>query len=109
MANMKKVVGPDEVDPVTIGKIRYEAPHWGKAQGWGQNGGHVVAVDAATGKTLWQVQLYKIDYKPNMEADKQDSFITSLEFDAGSSRLIAENDRGRRFALDPFSKEVTPL
>jgi hypothetical protein len=44
-----------------------------------------------------------------MEADKQDSFIVWLEFDSSNSRLIAENDRGRRFALDPFSRQVTPL
>ncbi len=109
MPSMKKIVGPEDVDPVTMGKICYTVPHAGKTLGFGQNGGHVAAVDVATGKTLWTVELYKIDYKPNMEADKQDSFIISLEFDAASSRLIAENDRGRRFALDPFSRQVTPL
>jgi hypothetical protein len=109
MPSMKKVSAPEDVAPVTIGKTRYEAPHWGKAQGWGQNGGHVVAVDVASGATLWRVELYKIHYKPNMEGDKQDSFITALEFDGTSSRLLAQNDRGRRFALDLFSREVTPL
>jgi hypothetical protein len=44
-----------------------------------------------------------------MEADKQDSFLVALEFDSASSRLVAENDRGRRFALDPFSRQVTAL
>lgn len=109
MASMKKVVGPEDVAPVTVGATRYEVPHWGKAMGLGQNGGHVSAVDVASGKTLWTATLYKIDYKPNMEPDKQDSFIVSLEFDAATSRLVAENDRGRRFALDPFSREATPL
>ena len=109
MPSMKKVSGPEDVAPVTLGKTRYEVPHWGKTRGWGQNGGHVVAVDVASGDTLWMVELYKIQYKPNMEGDKQDSFITALEFDSASSRLVAENDRGRRFALDPFSRQVTPL
>ncbi len=106
---MKKIAAPEDVEPVTVGKTRYEAPHWGKTLGFAQNGGHVSAADVASGKTLWTVELYKIDYKPNMETDKQDSFLVALDFDAASSRLVAENDRGRRFALDPFSRQVTPL
>jgi outer membrane protein assembly factor BamB len=106
---MKKIAAPEDVEPVTVGRTRYEAPHWGKTMGFSQNGGHITAVEAATGKPLWTVELYKIDYRPNMEADKQDSFIVWLEFDSSNSRLIAENDRGRRFALDPFSRQVTPL
>lgn len=109
MAGKKKVAGPEDVDPVTIGKTRYEVPHWGKTLGLGQNGGHVRAVDVASGKPLWTAELYKIDYKPNMEADKQDCFIVTLDYDAGSTRLVAQNDRGRRFALDLFSRQVTPL
>lgn len=109
MASSKKVAAPDEVDPVTIGKTRYEVPHWGRTMGLGQNGGHVRAVDAASGAVLWTVELYKIDYKPNMEADKQDCFLISLDHDVGKARLVAQNDRGRRFALDLLSRQVTPL
>ncbi|GGF50097.1 hypothetical protein GCM10011611_65630 [Aliidongia dinghuensis] len=109
MPSKKKIAGPEDVEPVTVGTVRYEAPHWGKAMGLGQNGGHVTAVDIATGKPLWTVELYKIEYRPNMEADKQDTFITSLTFDADHSRLVAQNDRGLRFALDLFSRKVTPL
>jgi outer membrane protein assembly factor BamB len=108
-STMKKISAPEDVEPVTVGKTRYEAPHWGKTMGYTQNGGHVSAVDVATGKTLWTVELYHIDYKPNMETDKQDSFLVALDFDSASSRLVAENDRGRRFALDPFSRQVTAL
>ena len=109
MASNKKVAAPDEVEPVTIGKTRYEAPHWGKTMGLGQNGGHVQAVDVATGAVLWTAELYKIDYKPNMEADKQDCFLIALDPEPGQARLLAQNDRGRRFALDLFSRQVTPL
>lgn len=109
MAGKKKVAGPDDVDPVIIGKTRYEVPHWGKTLGLGQNGGHVRAVDTASGQTLWTAELYKIDYKPNMEADKQDCFIVTLDYDAERTRLVAQNDRGRRFALDLFSRQVTAL
>lgn len=109
MVSNKKVAAPDDVDPVTIGKTRYEVPHWGKSLGLGQNGGHVQAVDTVSGTTLWTAELYKIDYKPNMEPDKQDAFIISLAYDAEHTRLVAQNDRGRRFGLDLFSRQVTPL
>lgn len=109
MSKSKKVAGPEDVDPVVIGKTRYEVPHWGKTMGLGQNGGHVRAVDVASGQALWTAELYKIDYKPNMEADKQDSFLVELAYDAEHTRLVARNDRGRRFALDLFSRQVTPL
>ena len=105
----KKIAAPEDVEPVTVGTTRYEAPHWGRSMGFAQNGGHVSAIDVASGKTLWTVALYKIDCKPDMEADKQDAFLVALDFDQASSRLIARNDRGRRFALDPFSRQVTPL
>jgi outer membrane protein assembly factor BamB len=106
---MKKIAAPEDVQPVTVGKTRYEASHWGKTLGFAQNDGRVAAVDVATGKTLWTVELYKIDYKPNTEADMRDSFLVALDFDSASSRLIAENDRGRRLARDHFSRKVTPL
>lgn len=109
MPSMKKVAGPGDVVPVTLGPTRYEALHWGKTQGFAQNGGHVVAVDVASGQVLWTAELYKIHYRPEMEADKQDCFITALEYDSRSSKLVAQNDRGRRFALDLFSRQAEPL
>lgn len=109
MPGKKKVAGPEDVAPVTIGNIRFEVPHWGKTIGLGQNGGHIKAVEVGSEETLWIAQLYKIEYKENMEADKQDSFIISLEFDRQENRLIAINDRGRRFAVNIFSHEVAEL
>jgi glucose dehydrogenase len=106
---MKKRSGPEDVEPVIIGNNRYEALHWGKERGLGQNGGHVVAIDQSTGAELWVAQLYEIRYDPNMEADKQDTFLTRLEADAPNSRLVAEDERGRRFALDLFSRKATAL
>lgn len=106
---MKKRSEPDQVEAICRGSVRYEAPLWGKSRGLGQNGGHVVAVDQATGDELWVVQLYDIRYDPNMEADKQDVFLTSLTLDAAGRRLLAEDERGRQFALDLFSRQVTAL
>ena len=55
------------------------------------------------------VRLYEIRYDPNMEADKQDIFLTSLTVDKPGSRLLAEDEHGRRFALNMFSRQVTAL
>lgn len=106
---MKKRFAPDPVEPVILGNIRYEALHWGKDRELGQNGGHVVAFDQSTGDELWTARLYEILYDPNMEADKQDIFVTSLVLDSAASRLVAEDERGRRYALNLFSREVTTL
>lgn len=106
---MKKRSEPEQVEAICRGNVRYEAPLWGKSRGLGQNGGHVVAIDQATGKELWVAQLYDVRYDPNMEADKQDVFLTSLTLDASGSRLLAEDERGRQFALDLFSRQVTAL
>jgi hypothetical protein len=106
---MKKRSAPEPVEPVSIDNVRYEVLHWGKNRGLGQNGGYIVAIDAATGGELWTACLYEIQYDVNMEADKQDVFLISLEPDSARSRLLAEDERGRRFALDLESRKVTQL
>lgn len=106
---MKKRSEPEQVEPICRGSVRYEAPLWGKSRGLGQNDGHIVAIDQATGRELWVVQLYDIRYDPNMEEDKQDIFLSSLTLDAGGNCLLAEDERGMRFLLDLFSRRVTAL
>jgi hypothetical protein len=106
---MKKRSAPEPVEPVYLGNMRYEALHWGKERGLGQNGGFVVAFDQSTGAEQWIVRLYEIRYDPNMEADKQDIFLTALTADKPGSRLLAEDEHGRRFALNVFSRKVTAL
>ena len=105
---MKKIAAPDDVEPVTVGKTRYEAPHWGKTLGFAQNGGHVSAVDIATGKRLWTVELYKIDYQPNMEADKQDIFIIEMKPSSDGRTLLVSDDRRRRWKVDLASHAAAP-
>jgi hypothetical protein len=105
---MKKRSGPDDVEPVTLGNIRYEAPPWGKERGLGQNGGHVVAVDQTTGAELWVAQLYELRYDPNMEADKQDTFISRLSA-APDGGLSVETERGTIYLVDLSTLKVTPV
>jgi hypothetical protein len=102
----KKRSGPDPVDPVRSGGIRYEAVPWGKARGLDQNGGYVAAIEEKSGKELWLLKVYDVSYDGDMEADKQDVFITSLEIDQG--RLTVESESGDRYAVDLQSRTVTP-
>jgi hypothetical protein len=104
----KKRSGPDPVDPVRFGGIRYEAMPWGKARGLGQNGGYVAAIDEKSGKELWLLKVYDVSYDGDMEADKQDVFVTSLEIDREGRHLTVENEAGDRFSADLASRKVSP-
>lgn len=101
--------GPADVPPVLHGGVRYEVVHWGKARGLGQNGGLVAAVDAASGRELWLVQVYAIDYTVDKEPDRLDVFITAMTLDRDRRRLLLTDENGRRFGLDLATRKVTPL
>ena len=107
-AKSAKIAAPDDVPPVTVGGTRYEAVHWGKSLGFAQNGGHVRAVDVASGATLWVAEVYRIDYRPELEADKQDTFIVALQPVDGGETLIVTDDRGRRWRLDLARRVAAP-
>ena len=96
----KKRAAPEPVDPVVIGAVRYEAPADGKARGLGQNGGVVVARDAASGAELWTAKVYPIAYAANLEADKQDVFIFDMKASPDGRALLVTDERGRRWRLD---------
>ncbi len=106
---MKKRAEPELLPPIVLGNTRYEAPLWGKSRDLAQNGGHVVAVNSLTGEELWVVALYEITYDPDMEEDKQDIFLISLKLDKKKSKLLVEDERGRKYALDIFSRKVEIL
>ena len=104
----KKRSGPNPVDPVRFGGIRYEAMPWGKARGLDQNGGYVAAIDEKTGNELWLLKVYDVGYDGDMESDKQDVFVTSLEIDREGRRLTVESEAGNRYAVDLESRKVSP-
>lgn len=107
MSKLAKREGPDPVDPVTIDGIRFEAVHWGKDLGVGQNGGYISAVDPATSERLWSLKVYDIDYDPDRERDVQDVFITRLENAAGKLKVVDEDER--EFIVDLQTRTVTTL
>jgi hypothetical protein len=100
-----KRVAPPKVKPVKIGDLRFEALHWGKERGLGQNGGYVAALDARTGKELWVLRVYTIDYRDDLEEDVQDIFIESLAAGPRGTLKVVDEQR-RRYTVDPATRTV---
>jgi len=89
---------PKPVQPIVHNGIRYVAVHWGHRVGKRQNGGHVQAWDVKTNTCLWTRQAYTTRYKPGLERDVQDVFITSMKVVDG--KLVVTNERGKTFKMD---------
>ena len=102
-----KRVGPPDVKPITIGGVRYEAIHWGRERGLEQNGGYIAAIDAKSGKELWILKIYQIDYIPKLETDVQDVFIESMKAGANGQSLEIVDEKGRRYTVNLKSKKVS--
>ena len=102
-----KRVAPPKVKPLQVGKLRFEAIHWGRERGLGQNGGYIAAFDADSGKELWILKVYDITYDDKMEEDVQDLFIKSLKADKDG--LLVTDEDGGRYAVDLESRSVKRL
>jgi hypothetical protein len=104
MSKLGKREGPDPVEPLVIGAVRYEAVHWGSEIGAEQNGGYIAAVDSATGNRLWTLKVYDINYDPSRERDVQDVFITKLSPAESAGKITVTDEDGRHFIVDPQSR-----
>lgn len=102
-----KRVGPAPVAPVVVDGLRIEAVNAGRKRGLAQNGGYIEAFDMASGKSLWLLQVYKIDYAANMEEDVQDRFIKQLESTADRASLLVTDENGNRFIVDLTTRAVS--
>jgi len=99
MSKQMKRAAPDPVAPVTIGSIRYEAPHFAGDVGGTQNGGYLSANDVTSGERLWTLRVYETVYDKNREQDVQDVFITRLT-DLGGGKLQVQDEDGRSYTVD---------
>ena len=96
----KKRREPEYVPPVETGGIRYEAPFECSLYGYQQDGGIIVARDAASGTLEWTQKIYSIAHDGDMEDDKQDIFIQSMVPTKNGKCLLITNEHGSRFELD---------
>ncbi|MEN8741690.1 MAG: hypothetical protein ABF308_18220 [Phaeobacter gallaeciensis] len=97
--------GPADVAPVTLDGVRYEAIHWGKQRGLGQNGGFVAAYDVASGDELWVQRIYEIVYG-NKSPQKYDIFIRDMIPIDGGAALRIIDGTGRVFRLMLNNRDV---
>lgn len=101
-----KRVGPPDVEPVVIDKLRFETLPWGRDRGLGQNGGYIVAYDAGTGAELWILKVYEVAYDPKLEQDVQDVFIVSMSKSFFGDKLLITDERGNHYRVDPSDRSV---
>lgn len=102
-----KRVPPADVPSVTVGDLRIDVIHWGRDEGFGQNGGVLRAVDTTSGATAWTLKVYDIDYDSQMESDVQDIFITALKKPWLRNQLLVIDERGRHYRIDLATRAVT--
>lgn len=107
MESAKRMV--PNVAPVTAGGVRYEVLRGARSRGFAQNGGIIAAVDAATGKELWTLIVYLIQYDPQEEADVQDVFITSLAMSKDGKKLLIKNEDKHTYSVDLADRAVKAL
>ncbi len=102
-----KRVPPAEVPPVVVGNMRVEVVHFGRNEGFNQNGGILRAVDAANGSELWTLKVYDVTYDDHMESDVQDVFITSMRKAMIGNKLLITDENARKWTVDPATRAVS--
>lgn len=95
------------VSPIIHDGVRFEQVPNGLLAGFEQMGGYLVAIDESTAGTLWTLKVYDNLRKPEKEGDVQDVFFKSMVLQADGTLLI-ENERGKKFIVDPARKTSTP-
>jgi len=109
MAADKKRREPADVEPVRHGGLRYEAPFFGRAFGFGQDGGFVTARDDATGDLVWTQRVQVVDDRGDIEGDKQDVFIKALALTDDRRGLLVVDERGERYRLGLVERSIERL
>jgi hypothetical protein len=99
---------PPAVAPVEHDGVRYEQNLAATVAEFGQVGGILTARDAKSGAILWSLKVYPNERRPGLEGDVQDVFFRSMTLDQ-QGRLLIENERGQRFAVDLATRTVSPL
>ena len=105
----KKRREPETVPPIVAGGMRYEAPLSGALYGYAQDGGIVIARDAASNELAWTQRIYTCEYDDDMEDDKQDVFISKIMISDDQAALLIENEHGAQFRLNFSDRTVDTI
>ncbi len=99
---------PPEVAPLERDGVRYAQAENGHDAELQQGCGVLVATEAASGKRLWTLVVYRNAVDPKLEADAQWVYFTSMAFDA-DGRLRITNEEGKTFLVDVRARKATPV
>ena len=95
-----KVVSPLEKDGIKYEQI-LSHPTAENKTGW------LRAIQSATNKELWVKQVYQYDIDPILELDVQETYFSSMVFDAAGTAILIENERAERYSVDLINGEST--
>jgi hypothetical protein len=101
-------IGQPETPPIVFENRRYEQVMNGESQGLPQRTGYLAVFNAASNERITEIKVYDVNFNPDLEADVQDVFFTSMELDHAGRRILIYNERGKGFAVDLDSFTVTP-
>jgi len=79
-----------------------------KGRGFPQQGGVIAAIDTATGKELWALQVYTVAFDAQEEQDVQERYITSLAMSPDGQSLLVLAEGQRRCAVRLSDRSITP-
>lgn len=97
-----------KVAPISQKGVRYEQIKNGLLVGFDQMGGYLAAVDESTGEQVWALKIYDNKRDEEKEGDVQDVFFKSMTLQPDGTLLI-ENERGKKFIVDPVGKTSLPI
>lgn len=98
---------PVDVQPVEHRGVRYVQDRGDPAAG-DQNGGYLVAEDAATGERLWRIRVYKVETPPP-GLSPMGRYFRSMQLVPGEETLEIANESGGRYRIDLHTREVTSI
>lgn len=106
---LAKRAAPPVAQPLTLGGVTYVATH-STAPASGKPTSFIAKVEAhdpAGNKLLWDVEVYRIRYQPDLETDVQDIWIASLA--AQGSDVLVTDERGQRYLVEVATRTAHRL
>ena len=87
---------PKKVDDLEYKGIKYSAPL--------EKMGHIEARNIKTGKIIWDLKVYDVEYQPNLETDIQEVYIISLKIKGDDLEVV--NEINEKYLVDLKNRRV---
>lgn len=101
-----KRMEPLSIPSIIINNLRIDVIHFGKHRGFNQNGGYISAIDITSGKEIWILKVYDIQYISKLEKDVQDIFIISMKKLEAQNIIEIIDEKKRRHLVNILTPQV---